>query len=68
MIDTTKPELPKVEITPPKFDTNAWPPNRLDQVKAVQTMLRDLRLYTKAVDGQASGAVPTGGRPYRARR
>jgi peptidoglycan hydrolase-like protein with peptidoglycan-binding domain len=63
-IDTSKPALPKVEITPPKPDPNAWPPSRLDQVKAVQTMLRDLRFYTKAVDGQASGATQTAIRDY----
>ncbi len=64
VIDTTKPELPKVEGAPPKFDPNAWPQSRLDQVKAVQTMLRDLRFYTKAVDGQASGATQTAVRDY----
>ena len=63
-IDTSKPDLPKVEITPPKPDPNAWPPSRLDQVKAVQTMLRDLRFYAKAVDGQASGATQTAIRDY----
>jgi peptidoglycan hydrolase-like protein with peptidoglycan-binding domain len=64
LIDTTKPELPKVESAPPKPDPSAWPPSRLDQVKAIQTMLRDLHFYTKTVDGQASGATQAAIRDY----
>ena len=64
VIDTSKPELPKVEPMPPKFDPYAWPASRLDQVKAIQTMLRDLRFYTKDVDGQASGATQAAIRDY----
>lgn len=64
VIDTSKPALPKVEIAPPKPDPYAWPASRLDQVKAVQTMLRDLRFYTKPIDGQASSATQTAIRDY----
>lgn len=63
-IDTTKPEIPKVGTAPPKPDPQAWPVSRLDQVKAIQTLLRDLRFYTKTVDGQASGATQAAIRDY----
>ena len=64
VIDTSKPELPKIESAPPKFDPYAWPAGHLDQVKAIQTMLRDLRFYTKPIDGQASSATQTAIRDY----
>ena len=58
---------PKVDIAkvePAKPDPNAWPTGRLDQVKAIQTLLRDLRFYTKAIDGQASGGTKAVIRDY----
>jgi TPR repeat protein/peptidoglycan hydrolase-like protein with peptidoglycan-binding domain len=61
------PESPKVEtakVEPAKADPNAWPASRLDQVKAIQTLLRDLRFYTKTIDGQANGGTQTAIREY----
>lgn len=61
------PEPPKVETAKPetaKADPNAWPASRLDQVKAIQTLLRDLRFYTKMIDGQANGGTQTAIREY----
>jgi peptidoglycan hydrolase-like protein with peptidoglycan-binding domain len=57
-----KVEIAKVEVT--KADPNAWPTGRLDQVKAIQTLLRDLRFYTKAIDGQPSGGTQAAIRDY----
>jgi peptidoglycan hydrolase-like protein with peptidoglycan-binding domain len=57
-----KVEIAKVEIAKP--DPNAWPAGRLDQVKAIQTLLRDLRFYNKAIDGQASGGTQAAIRDY----
>jgi peptidoglycan hydrolase-like protein with peptidoglycan-binding domain len=57
-----KAEIAKVEVA--KADPNAWPTGRLDQVKAIQTLLRDLRFYTKAIDGQASGGTQAAIRDY----
>ena len=57
-----KVDIAKVEIA--KADPNAWPASRLDQVKAIQTLLRDLRFYTKAIDGQASGGTQAAIRDY----
>lgn len=48
----------------PKPATAAWPSRKTDQVKAVQALLRDLRFYTKAVDGQASTGTTTAIREY----
>ncbi len=48
----------------PRLDPNAWPASRPDQVKAIQTLLRDLRFYTKAIDGQANGGMQTAIREY----
>ena len=62
-----KVEAPKVEIASvaiAKPDPNPWPTSRLDQVKAIQTLLRDLRFYTKAIDGQANGGTQTAIRDY----
>ncbi len=56
------PEPAKVETT--KAGPTAWPASRIDQVKAIQTLLRDLRFYTKAIDGQASGGTQTAIREY----
>ena len=62
-VDTSKPEPVKVEIAPPPpataapqptTDPNAWPANRIDQVRAIQAMLRDVKIYTAAIDGIAS--------------
>jgi hypothetical protein len=47
-----------------KADPDAWPQSRLDQVKAVQTLLRDLRFYGKAIDGQAKGDTLAAIREY----
>ena len=61
------PEPPKVEtakVEPAKVDPNAWPASRLDQVKAIQTLLRDLRFYTKTIDGQANGGTQTAIREF----
>jgi hypothetical protein len=61
------PEPPKVEtarIETAKPDPNAWPASRLDQVKAIQTLLRDLRFYTKTIDGQANGGTQTAIREF----
>ena len=57
-----KVETAKVETT--KADPNAWPASRLDQVKAIQTLLRDLRFYTKTIDGQANGGTQTAIREF----
>ena len=56
------PEPAKVETA--KADPTAWPASRVDQVKAIQTLLRDLRFYTKAIDGQANGGTQTAIREY----
>jgi peptidoglycan hydrolase-like protein with peptidoglycan-binding domain len=76
VVEMTKPSLSAVNIpftpAPPpptsadiaKADPNAWPASRLDQVKAIQTLLRDLRFYTNAIDGQASGGTQTAIREY----
>jgi peptidoglycan hydrolase-like protein with peptidoglycan-binding domain len=61
VIDTTKPAMPRIETTPA---SNTWPNSRSDQVKAVQTMLRDLNLYNKAIDGKASGGTQAAVRDY----
>jgi peptidoglycan hydrolase-like protein with peptidoglycan-binding domain len=61
-IEPPTPEPPKVEIA--KADPNAWPASRPDQVKAIQTLLRDLRFYTKAIDGQVSGGTQAAIREY----
>ena len=38
-----------------KADPDAWPANsRLDQVKAIQAILRELKFYNAPVDGIAS--------------
>ena len=61
------PEPPKVEtakVETTKADPNAWPASRLDQVKAIQTLLRDLRFYTKTIDGQANGGTQAAIREY----
>jgi TPR repeat protein len=47
-----------------KADPDAWPQSRVDQVKAVQTLLRDLRFYGKAIDGQAKGDTLAAIREY----
>ena len=43
---------------------DAWPAKTIDQVKAIQKMLRDLRFYGRAVDGQASTATRAAIRDY----
>ena len=62
MPESPKVDTAKVETTRP--DPNAWPASRLDQVKAIQTLLRDLRFYTKTIDGQANGGTQTAIREY----
>jgi len=61
-IARSTPPPPKPE--PPKVDPNVWPVGHADQVKAVQTLLRDLRFYTKKIDGLASGATHAAIRDY----
>ena len=74
-IETIKPSLSPADVTPApappptsvdmaKADPNACPTSRLDQVKAIQTLLRDLRFYTKTIDGQANGGTQTAIREY----
>ncbi len=43
---------------------DSWPPRKADQVKAIQTLLRDLRFYGKAADGQANAATTGAIREY----
>jgi peptidoglycan hydrolase-like protein with peptidoglycan-binding domain len=64
-------DIPLATAPPPpisadiaKADPNAWPASRLDQVKAIQMLLRDLRFYTKAIDGQANGGTQSAIREY----
>ncbi len=79
MIDPPKPPMPriepekpapvKVDLTPPPpppapADPDAWPANRIDQVKAIQAMLHDLKIYNSAIDGVASGGTRTAIRDY----
>lgn len=62
VVDTTKPEFPKIDTAPPTPRT--WPTSRVDQVKAVQALLQDLRFYSKTVDGQMSGDTQAAIREY----
>lgn len=59
---TTPPPAAKPE--PAKAAIDAWPARKVDQTKAIQTLLRDLRFYGKAVDGQASTATTAAIRDY----
>jgi peptidoglycan hydrolase-like protein with peptidoglycan-binding domain len=45
-------------------DANAWPTKTIDQVKAIQKLLHDLRFYGRAIDGQASTATRAAIRDY----
>jgi peptidoglycan hydrolase-like protein with peptidoglycan-binding domain len=62
VVDTTKPAATKVETA--KADSSAWPANRSDQMKAIQVLLRDMRLYSGAIDGQPNGATQAAIRAY----
>ncbi len=49
---------------PPPADFDAWPSKRVDQVKAIQAMLRDIKIYNAAIDGIASVATRAAIRDY----
>lgn len=63
-VDTTKPEPAKVEAAPPPADPNAWPTSRVDQVKAIQAILRDLKFYNAPLDGVANVGTRNAIRDY----
>ncbi len=67
-IDTAKPQPVKVEVTPPPAgpaaQAAAWPGNRIDQVKAIQALLREMKIYNSAVDGIASVGTRNAIRDY----
>ena len=44
-------------LSPVAADPNAWPASRIDQVKAVQSLLRDMKMYAAPIDGKASAAT-----------
>jgi TPR repeat protein/peptidoglycan hydrolase-like protein with peptidoglycan-binding domain len=63
--------IPLVSAPPPptstdiaKADPDIWPPSRVDQLKSIQRLLRDLRFYTAAIDGKASDGMQTAIRDY----
>jgi len=74
-IVTTKPDPIKVDTTPPKTspidaaravqaDSDAWPAKAGDQVRAIQKLLRELRLYSRPIDGQVNAATRAAIRDY----
>ncbi len=46
------------------LDPDAWPASRIEQVRAVQTLLRDLKLYGQTADGQTNAATRAAIRDY----
>lgn len=51
-------------VAPPVKPGPAWPSNRLDQVKAIQAALRDLRFYRGTADGKLGATTRNAIRDY----
>jgi TPR repeat protein/peptidoglycan hydrolase-like protein with peptidoglycan-binding domain len=79
VVDTTPPARPPIEIAKPdpppptsidlaraiaKADPNAWPLDGSDQVKAIQDLLRELKILAEATNGQIGEATRTAIREY----
>ena len=53
-----------VAIDVAKPGPDAWPPDGTDQVKAIQRLLRDMKILTEPADGQLSAATREAIREY----
>ena len=53
-----------VAIDVAKLGPDAWPPDGTDQVKAIQRLLRDMKILTEPADGQLSAATREAIREY----